>query len=139
MTFWNLYFILKFALFATGHLQPLWLANLAFALALAASAPVRQRGWRIVRQLVAIAIAVPLLARELHAPPLARLAEAAREVSTFRLDYWMELLPRLLPTVLVLTVVGVLIVYFIVNRWVRVATFVLAVLIVMPLWQAGTG
>ena len=22
MTFWNLYFILKFALFATGHLQP---------------------------------------------------------------------------------------------------------------------
>jgi len=139
MTFWNLYFILKFALFATGHLQPLWLANLAFALALAASAPVRQRGWRIVRQLVAIAIAVPLLARELHAPPLARLAEAAREVSAFRLDYWMELLPRLLPPVLVLTVVGVLIVYFIVNRWVRVATFVLAVLIVMPLWQAGNG
>ncbi|QDW50098.1 cellulose biosynthesis protein BcsG [Burkholderia sp. KBS0801] len=139
MTFWNLYFILKFALFATGHLQPLWLANLAFALALAASAPVRQRGWRIVRQLVAIAIAVPLLARELHAPPLARLAEAAREVSTFRLDYWMELLPRLLPPVLVLTVVGVLIVYFIVNRWVRVATFVLAVLIVMPMWQAGNG
>ena len=139
MTFWNLYFILKFALFATGHLQPLWLANLAFALALAASAPVRQRGWRVVRQLVAIAIAVSLLARELHAPPLARLAEAAREVSTFRVDYWMELLPRLLPPVLVLTVVGVLIVYFIVNRWVRVATFVLAVLIVMPLWQAGNG
>ena len=38
MTFWNLYFILKFALFATGHLQPFWLANLAFAVALAASA-----------------------------------------------------------------------------------------------------
>ena len=35
MTFWNLYFILKFALFATGHLQPFWLANLAFAVALA--------------------------------------------------------------------------------------------------------
>ncbi|RKU02223.1 cellulose biosynthesis protein BcsG [Burkholderia sp. Nafp2/4-1b] len=139
MTFWNLYFILKFALFATGQLQPLWLANLAFALALAASAPIRQRVWRIVRLVVGIAIAVPLLAHELHAPPLARLAEAAREVSTFRLDYWMELLPRLLPPVLVLTVVGALIVYFIVNRWVRVATFVLAVLIVMPLWQAGSG
>ncbi|WP_063549032.1 cellulose biosynthesis protein BcsG [Burkholderia territorii] len=139
MTFWNLYFILKFALFATGHLQPLWLANLAFALALAASAPIRQRAWRMVRQLVAIAIAVPLLAREMHAPPLARLAEAAREVGTFRLEYWMELLPRLLPPVLVLTVAGVLIAYFIVNRWLRVATFVLAALIVMPLWQAGNG
>ncbi|MBM2766802.1 cellulose biosynthesis protein BcsG [Burkholderia anthina] len=139
MTFWNLYFILKFALFATGHLQPMWLANLGFALVLAASAPIRQRAWRIVRQLVAIAIAVPLLARELHAPPLARLAEAAREVSTFRLDYWMELLPRLLPPMLVLTVAGALIVYFIVNRWLRVATFVLAVLIAMPLWQAGNG
>lgn len=139
MTFWNLYFILKFVLFATGHLQPLWLANLAFALALAASARVRRRVSRIVRQLVAIAIAVPLLAHEMHAPPLARLAEAAREMSTFRADYWMELLPRLLPPLLALTVAGVLIVYFIVNRWVRVATFVLAALIVLPLWEAGSG
>lgn len=56
MTFWNLYFILKFYLFATGHLQPIWLANLAFALALAASAPVRRRALRIVRQIAAVAI-----------------------------------------------------------------------------------
>ncbi|MCA8225619.1 cellulose biosynthesis protein BcsG [Burkholderia multivorans] len=139
MTFWNLYFILKFALFATGHLQPMWAANLVFALALAASAPLRSRVARIVRQVVAVAIAVPLLARELHAPPLARLAEAAREVATFRADYWLEILPRLLPPTLLLTVAGVLIVYFVVNRWLRVATFVIAALIAMPLWQAGSG
>ncbi|KVT37542.1 cellulose biosynthesis protein BcsG [Burkholderia multivorans] len=139
MTFWNLYFILKFALFATGHLQPMWAANLVFALALAASAPLRSRVARIVRQLAAVAIAVPLLARELHAPPLARLAEAAREVATFRADYWLEILPRLLPPMLLLTVAGVLIVYFVVNRWLRVATFVIAALIAMPLWQAGSG
>ncbi|HEF5785390.1 cellulose synthase [Burkholderia multivorans] len=139
MTFWNLYFILKFALFATGHLQPMWAANLVFALALAASAPLRSRVARIVRQIAAVAIAVPLLARELHAPPLARLAEAAREVATFRADYWLEILPRLLPPMLLLTVAGVLIVYFIVNRWLRVATFVIAALIAMPLWQAGSG
>ncbi|HEF4780302.1 cellulose biosynthesis protein BcsG [Burkholderia multivorans] len=139
MTFWNLYFILKFALFATGHLQPMWAANLVFALALAASAPLRSRVARIVRQVAAVAIAVPLLARELHAPPLARLAEAAREVATFRADYWLEILPRLLPPTLLLTVAGVLIVYFVVNRWLRVATFVIAALIAMPLWQAGSG
>ncbi|MBU9609788.1 cellulose biosynthesis protein BcsG [Burkholderia multivorans] len=139
MTFWNLYFILKFALFATGHLQPMWAANLVFALALAASAPLRSRVARIVRQIAAVAIAVPLLARELHAPPLARLAEAAREVATFRADYWLEILPRLLPPMLLLTVAGVLIVYFVVNRWLRVATFVIAALIAMPLWQAGSG
>ncbi|MBU9137057.1 cellulose biosynthesis protein BcsG [Burkholderia multivorans] len=139
MTFWNLYFILKFALFATGHLQPMWAANLVFALALAASAPLRSRVARIVRQVAAVAIAVPLLARELHAPPLARLAEAAREVATFRADYWLEILPRLLPPMLLLTVAGVLIVYFVVNRWLRVATFVIAALIAMPLWQAGNG
>ncbi|AYY58715.1 cellulose biosynthesis protein BcsG [Burkholderia multivorans] len=139
MTFWNLYFILKFALFATGHLQPMWVANLVFALALAASAPLRSRVARIVRQVAAVAIAVPLLARELHAPPLARLAEAAREVATFRADYWLEILPRLLPPMLLLTVAGVLIVYFVVNRWLRVATFVIAALIAMPLWQAGSG
>ncbi|WP_261507841.1 cellulose biosynthesis protein BcsG [Burkholderia multivorans] len=139
MTFWNLYFILKFALFATGHLQPMWAANLVFALALAASAPLRSRVARIVRQVAAVAIAVPLLARELHAPPLARLAEAAREVATFRADYWLEILPRLLPPMLLLTVAGVLIVYFVVNRWLRVATFVIAALIAMLLWQAGSG
>ncbi|MEY8172466.1 cellulose biosynthesis protein BcsG [Burkholderia multivorans] len=139
MTFWNLYFILKFALFATGHLQPVWAANLVFALALAASAPLRSRVARIVRQVAAVAIAVPLLARELHAPPLARLAEAAREVATFRADYWLEILPRLLPPMLLLTVAGMLIVYFVVNRWLRVATFVIAALIAMPLWQAGSG
>ncbi|PRF46642.1 cellulose biosynthesis protein BcsG [Burkholderia multivorans] len=139
MTFWNLYFILKFALFATGHLQPMWAANLVFALALAASAPLRSRVARIVRQIAAVAIAVPLLARELHAPPLARLAEAAREVATFRADYWLEILPRLPPPMLLLTVAGVLIVYFVVNRWLRVATFVIAALIAMPLWQAGSG
>ncbi|MGU7775404.1 cellulose biosynthesis protein BcsG [Burkholderia sp. MR1-5-21] len=139
MTFWNLYFILKFAMFATGHLEPLWLANLGFAVALAASAPIRRRTWRIVRQIAAFAIAVPLLAHEMHAPPLARLAEALREMSTFRFDYWMEILPRLLPPALLLIVAGALIVYFVVNRWLRVATFVLAALVVMPLWQAGTG
>ena len=110
MTFWNLYFILKFALFATGKLQPIWLA-----------------------------LAVPLLAREAHAPPLARLADAVREMSTFRFDYWMEILPRVLPPMLLLTVAGVLIVYFVVNRWLRVATFVLAALVVLPVWQAGSG
>ncbi|TCW87047.1 cellulose biosynthesis protein BcsG [Burkholderia sp. SRS-46] len=139
MTFWNLYFILKFALFATGALQPMWLANLAFAVALAASARVRRRGWRIVRNLAALALAVPLLAREAHAPPLARLADAVREMSTFRFDYWMEILPRLLPQTLVLTVAGALIVYFVVNRWLRVATFVLVALVVLPAWQAGSG
>ncbi|KVZ45682.1 cellulose synthase [Burkholderia ubonensis] len=139
MTFWNLYFILKFALYATDRLQPLWLANLAFALALAASAPIRRRGWRIVRQLAALAIAVPLLAREAHAPPLARLADALREVSTFRLEYWMELLPRLLPPMLLIVVGGVLVGYFVVNRWLRVATFVLIALVALPLWQAGNG
>ncbi|KVQ78907.1 cellulose synthase, partial [Burkholderia multivorans] len=105
----------------------------------AASAPLRSRVARIVRQIAAVAIAVPLLARELHAPPLARLAEAAREVATFRADYWLEILPRLLPPMLLLTVAGVLIVYFVVNRWLRVATFVIAALIAMPLWQAGSG
>lgn len=139
MTFWNLYFILKFYLFATGHLQPIWLANLAFALALAASAPVRRRALRIVRQIAAVAIAVPLLAHEAHVPPLARLVEAAGEMSTFRFEYWMELLPRVLPPLVVLAAIGAVVVYFVVNRWLRVATIVLIALVVLPVWQAGSG
>jgi cellulose synthase operon protein YhjU len=138
MTFWNLYFILKFYLFATGHLQPLWLVNLAFALALAASAPIRRRGLRIVRQIVAVAIAMPLLAHEAHVPPLARLVEALGEVCTFRFEYWMEILPRFLSPLALLVALGAIVAYFVVNRWLRVATFVLVALVVLPVWQAGS-
>ncbi|MBF3723698.1 cellulose biosynthesis protein BcsG, partial [Burkholderia pseudomallei] len=138
MTFWNLYFILKLYLFAAGHLKPLWIANLGFALALALSAPARRRSVRLLRHALALALAVPLMYREADVPPLARLVETLGGLRAFSAGYWMELVPRFVPPMLALAALGVVIGYLIVNRWLRVATFVLLALIALPVWQAGS-
>ncbi|AOJ06564.1 cellulose biosynthesis protein BcsG [Burkholderia mayonis] len=138
MTFWNLYFILKIYLFAAGHLKPLWIANIGFALALALSSPVRRRGWRRLRHALALAIGVPLMYYEADVPPFARLVETLGSLRSFSFGYWMELVPRFVPPMLALIALGVVIGYLIVNRWLRVATFVLLALIALPVWQAGS-
>ncbi|WP_250456052.1 cellulose biosynthesis protein BcsG [Caballeronia sp. ATUFL_M2_KS44] len=137
MTFWNLYFIIKLALFSTGHLQPLWFANIAFALALAMSAPLRSRLWRAVRLAAGLAVGLPLMYREANVPPFARIVEEFGNLGTFSFGYWLELLPRFLPPMLIGIALCGLAVYLIVNRWLRVATFVMLALFVLPMWQGA--
>src|SRR5581483_11913346 len=80
MTFWNLYFILKLFLFWTGHLKPIWLANLGFVAALALTSPIRQRGWRLLRFVVGLGIGLPLLYYEAVVPPFSRVVEEASAI-----------------------------------------------------------
>ncbi len=138
MTLWNLYFIIKLYLFAGGHLQPLWLANLGFALMLAASATLRHRVLRVLRNLLGLAIGIPLMYHEANVPPFSRLTEEFGNLTTFSFGYWLELAQRFLPPMLLLGALGGLVAYLIVNRWLRVATFVLLALIAIPLWQQGS-
>ncbi len=135
MTFWNLYFILKLFLFATGHLKPVWLANLAFVLALALTSPIRQRGWRIVRFVAGLGIGLPLLYYEAVVPPFSRIIEEASSIESFTAGYWLELARRFLPPMLIVAVVAAIVAHLLLNRWVRVATFVVLALIVLPVWQ----
>ncbi|GGD72565.1 cellulose biosynthesis protein BcsG [Caballeronia grimmiae] len=137
MTFWNLYFISKLALFSTGHLKPLWLANIGFALALAMSAPLRSRLWRAVRLIAGLAVGLPLMYREANVPPFGRIVAEFGNLSTFSFGYWLELLPRFLPPMLVGIALCGLLVYMIINRWLRVATFVMLALFVLPVWQGA--
>jgi cellulose synthase operon protein YhjU len=137
MTLWNLYFILKLYLWASGHLTPLWAANLVFALALAATSLVRARIWRLLRLLVGLAVAMPLMYREAAVPPFARLVEELGALSRFSLSYWLELAQRFVPPMLLLASLGAVLVYLVVNRWVRVSTLVICMLIAVPVWQAG--
>lgn len=136
MTFWNLYFILKLYLYATGHLTPIWLANIAFVLVLALTSPIRRRGLRIVRALAGIAVAVSLFYREANVPPFARLVETIGGLGAFSWRYWLEILPRFVPPMLLLAAVVAVVVYFVVNRWLRVATFVVIALVAWPIWNA---
>ena len=135
MTFWNLYFILKLFLFWTGHLKPIWLANLGFAAALALTSPIRQRGWRLLRFVVGLGIGLPLLYYEAVVPPFSRVVEEASAMRSFTAGYWLELAGRFLPPALIVAVIAVIVGHWLVNRWLRVTTFVVIALIVLPIWQ----
>lgn len=136
MTIWNLYFLLKLYLFAVGQVKPLWVANIVLALALAATSPIRHRGGRLARWLVGLAIAVPLLYYEANVPPFSRLVETFAQLRTFSFTYWLELMQRFVPPTVLIAAVVAAAVYFVVNRWLRVATFVVLALVALPVWNA---
>jgi cellulose synthase operon protein YhjU len=136
MTLWNLYFIFKLCLYGAGHLNPLWMANISFALALALTSPIRHRALRIARHIVGLAIGIPLLYHEAKVPPLSRLVETFSALESFSLRYWLEILPRFVPPALLALAAVAVALYFVVNRWLRVATFVVLALIAWPLWNS---
>ena len=139
MTFWNLYFIFKLYLYAAGHLQPVWTANIALALALAVTSPISSRLLRALRNVVALALAVPLIYHEAIVPPFSRIVEEFKGLEAFTLGYWFELLQRFVPLTLLAGAAIFVAVYLIANRWLRVATLVLIALVVWPLWNVVSG
>lgn len=137
MTFWNLYFILKLYLFGTGHLKPLWLANLAFVAALALTNPMRRRRWRALRFLIGLGVGVPLLYHEAIVPPFSRVMEEFSGLESFTAGYWWELAQRFLPPMLIIGAIAGIVGHWLVNRWLRVATFIAVALVVLPVWNAA--
>jgi cellulose synthase operon protein YhjU len=126
---------LKLFLYATNRMTPFWGANIAFALALAVTSPIRHRPTRVIRHALALVIGIALFYREMHGPELSRLPEIVSALAGFSMPYWLELLPRLLPPMLVTAAAVALVIYFVVNRWIRVATLVLIALIAWPVWD----
>ena len=83
-------------------------------------------------------VGVALLYHESNLPPFARVMSQFSNLSAFTPAYLLELLQRFVSPNLVLGAIVVTLAYLVINRWVRVTTFVLLALIVVPLWQ-GTG
>ncbi len=137
MTLWNLYFIAKLYLFKAGHLTPLWPTNILFAAVLAATSMLGRRWLRIARNVIGLAIGIPLMYHEANIPPFARVTEEFGNLTTFSAGYWLELGGRFLPPMLLLAMLGAVVAYALVNRWLRVATFVIVALVAIPVWQAG--
>lgn len=133
MGFWNLYFIAKLGLFAKGSIQPIWWLNVLFALALLV--PLRQRWQRVARQVAAVLASAALLYHESNLPPFGYVLRQIPALATFSPSYMLELARRVFTPAMVYVPLLVIVVYAIVNRWVRVTTFVLLALIVFPLWQ----
>lgn len=133
MGLWNLYFLAKLYLSAVGKLQPVWWLNLLFAIALLV--PIGPRWLRIVRNVAAVVIGVVLLYHEANVPSFSRVISQLPALATFTPRYMLELLGRLVPLSTLYVIVLVLVAYFLLSRWLRITTFVLAALIAMPLWQ----
>ncbi|WP_199100236.1 cellulose biosynthesis protein BcsG [Dyella sp. ASV21] len=136
MGLWNLYFIAKIYLASVGSLQWVWWLNLLFALGLIV--PLRQRWQRVLRQIVAVVAGAALIYHESNLPPLAYVMRQLPGLASFTPGYMMELARRAFTPAMVYVPIVALLVYGVVNRWVRVTTFVLIALIVLPLWQ-GVG
>lgn len=133
MGIWNLYFIVKLYLFHIGRVEPQWLLNVLFALALAVRIP--NRALAALRQVVAVVAGAALMYWESSLPPFSRVVSQFSNVQAFTPAYMVELLGRLVSREMLLTALAVLVLFLIVNRWVRVTTLVLAALVLVPLWQ----
>ena len=119
---WNLYFLAKFLLAWTGHLNLQVMPNLIFALVLLI--PLAHPLLRRARTLIAIPVAVALLYQDTWFPPFSRLL-AQPGVLDFSVDYIVELLGRFIDwqvcALLLLLIIG----YAFLNQWLRLTTFTL--------------
>jgi len=138
MGIWNLYFLAKLYLFHSGRLEPNWVLNLLFAVLLAVRIP--NRALAVLRQVLAVIAGAALMYRESDLPPFSRVVSQLSNLQAFTPAYLLELGGRLISRELVLTALAALVIFLIVNRWLRVTTLVLAALVLVPLWQTlGNG
>lgn len=133
MASWNLYFLLKLFLYFKGSLVPLWGANLVFILILIL--PIERRWIRAVRLLLALAVAIPLLYYESSLPPFAHTLEQLGSIMKFDSSYLRELAERFIPARLLWTGVLAIVIYYVLNRWIRFSSLVLIAFISIPLWH----
>ncbi|AIF47803.1 cellulose biosynthesis protein BcsG [Dyella japonica] len=133
MGFWNLYFIAVLYLAWAGDIQPVWWLNLLFALALLV--PLHKRWQSVTRQVLAVLAGGALLYYQSNLPPFAYVLRQIPGLASFSPGYMMELLRRVFRPAMVYIPILVAVIYAIVNRWVRVTTFVLLALVIFPLWQ----
>lgn len=137
MNYWNIYFLLKVALFYRGYIGLHWALNLALAVLL--SWPLAQGRWRRLRNVLAWPAALALLYHDSYLPPPARVLSQSKALLGFSADYWMELLQRLFNPTLALALVVIFLAYTLLARHIRFATLAFASILSVPLttsWQA---
>ncbi len=131
MGIWGFYFIAKLALYWKQLIGFHTLANLAFAAFILF--PVKHVIWRRVKQVAIALSALALLYYDSWLPPIGRVLSQASLVSSFSPAYLIELAGRFIspPIVALLAAAGAA--YWLVSRWVRLDTIVVAVMMAVPL------
>jgi len=134
MGLWNLYFLAKLYLYSAGTLKPEWWMNFAFVILLLV--PLRERWLRIARNVIAVVAGIAIAYHESSMPDIGRAISQIPVLFTFTPAYMFELTRRVISLSMIVAAVLAVLLYFVLNRWVRVTTFVLIALVVTPIWQS---
>ncbi|POA72053.1 cellulose biosynthesis protein BcsG [Pseudomonas sp. DP16D-R1] len=129
---WNLYFLIKLAMFWGGYLNLQILPNLVFAAVLLV--PLRNRYLALLRTLIAIPPAVALFYQDTWLPPFSRLLDQPG-VLNFSGDYLLDLAGRFIDPNLCGALLLLVVAYFFVRQWLRLTTLTLAGFA----WLGGAG
>ena len=133
---WSFYFLCKVALSAFDYIQLHWLYNLTFALVLVV--PLRYYVLRILRQVIAIPVALSLLYFESYLPPIRRLFAQSEQVLSFSGEYLFELLGRVIQFEFIAALLVAWIVYLYLARTLRMTVIAVLAIVLSPLWHTQT-
>lgn len=122
LSWWNIYFILKIALFTQGSIDFHPLENIAFLAFLLM--PIRYDLLHYLRNLVAVPVAIWLLHYDSYLPPISRLWAQIDQLMAFELEYLVELLGRFISTQALLAIFVLFVAYQILNRFLKVSVLV---------------
>lgn len=134
MGVWSLYFLAKVGLYYGRLIDLHWIAN--FALAVALAWPLPQAKARVLRNALAVPLALLLLYYDSHLPAWPQLLDDAAALSNFRAGYLLELMGRAVSLRWLAAFAALVLAYALLRRRLRFATFAflgLAAAAVFPL------
>jgi len=131
---WSVYFLAKVGLYWAQYIGLHWFENLLFAAALAW--PVTPPRWRLLRNALALPLALALLYHDSFLPSPSRLWSQFGALASFSGDYWVELAGRIVSWPVLAAVAGLGVAFVLLRRRLRFATLVFLGLVTVPLLPA---
>lgn len=128
---WNLYFIIKIALYLKGQIDFHPIENFAFVAFLLV--PLSHRYLRLSRHIIALPIAAWLAHYDSFLPPLERLWSQIGALLDFKMSYLLDLAMRFISMQTLLAFIVLMFTYYFVHRILRVSVFVILAMIYISL------
>ncbi|BAJ00105.1 cellulose biosynthesis protein BcsG [Shewanella violacea] len=133
---WNVYFIIKIALYLKGSIDFHPVENFAFLALLLF--PLASKRLAIARTLIAVPIGLWLMHFDSYLPPLNRLWSQMGQLMQFETSYLIELLGRFVSPSALLAIFTLCIGYFILSKYLRISVLVVGLLVYISLPEPAT-
>ena len=138
MSYLSLYFLIKTGLFYTHYIGFHWVLNLLLALLM--FWPMPPGRWLQVRRMLAWPAALALLYHDSYLPTPARVWSQVEALRGFSGEYMLELLGRVVSPVALGALAALIVVYWLLSRWLRFSSLAFVGILSVPLVAAvGAG